>query len=526
MGLNLASEAPIATKITRMAQRVRWGHPALAAAGIDPCRLVLAGDPGGGAFSFQVIGDSGTGRRGRHDPQRLVAELLLAHGKQARFLLHTGDVVYLVGSSEQYRRNFIRPYREWLVDGEQWPQLRHHNLRFRRPLLPVLGNHDYYDLPLPVALLSLLTALPRRLLRPWIHLDVGWHGSFCGQAWSEAFVDRLQALPEEQLAQHLAATRQAAADGPGGRRALLYTPGHFTRLPHRYYATRWAGIDVFALDSNTFNDPLAASGQPAELQALQQAQQALDGQRLALLRELGGDWLTGRHDDQADDHRADLLGQLEELEEQSRDIDKQWASASAARAGRPAACDREQLAWFERELVASWRNPAVRGRLLVLHHPPYVTEASKWNQGQTLAVRRQLQGVLDRVAAQLGDRPAGRPLLDLAFAGHAHCLELVEVGASGHGDAGIPWVVCGGSGYSLRRQRPEGPLLLDGAGRPLARSRLFHGRHGRGAGLRRCYSGLQVDVSAGTPPRFTLTPLVAEQAGGRWQCRPLAPVTV
>ncbi len=525
--MTFASEAGIPTKIRRMAERVRWGHPALAAAGVDPCRLALEGDPGGsGAFSFLVIGDSGTGRRGRNDPQRLVAELLLAHGDDASFLLHTGDVVYLVGSSEQYRRNFIRPYREWLVGGEQWRRLRPRELVFRRPFLPVLGNHDYYDLPLALALLSVLTALPRRLLRPWVNLDVGWHGSFCGQAWSEAFVDGLAAVPEGRLAAHLASTRSAPVDGPGGRRALLYRPGHFTRLPNRYYASRWAGIDLFALDSNTFNAPLAEAWGEAERQDLLRQRQTLEAERAELLRELGGTWLAGRHDEQADDSLADALGLVEELDERIHDINKQLASAAAARSGRSPALDQEQLAWFERELLASWRNPAVRGRLLVLHHPPYVTEATKWNQAQTLAVRHQLQQVLDRVADQLGERPGGRPLLDLACSGHAHCLELVRVGATGRGDAGIPWLVCGGGGYSLRRQRPEGPVLSDAGGRPLARSHLFHGRDGHGAELRRRYSGVRVDVDAGSPPRFTLTPLVAERARGRWHCRPLAPIRI
>ncbi|MEX1316238.1 MAG: metallophosphoesterase [Synechococcaceae cyanobacterium] len=523
--MNFASEAGIPTKIRRMAERVRWNHPALTTAGIDPCRLVLEGDPGGSeAFGFLVIGDSGTGRRGRNDPQRLVAELLLAHGEDARFLLHTGDVVYLVGSSEQYRRNFIRPYREWLVGGEHWRRLRHGELVFRRPFLPVLGNHDYYDLPLPLALLSVLTALPRRLLRPWFNLDVGWHGSFCGQAWCEAFVDRLAGVPESRLQAHLATTRSAAADGPDGRRALLYRPGRFTRLPNRYYASRWAGIDLFALDSNTFNEPLAEASGETERRSLLQQRQVLEAEQTALLRELGGDWLAGRHDDQADDSRADALGLAEELDERIRDIDKQLASAAAARAGRPPPLDSEQLAWFERQLLASWRNPAVRGRLLVLHHPPYVTEATKWNQAQTLAVRRQLQQVFDRVARLLGEQRGGRPLLDLAFTGHAHCLELVQVCDNGRGEAGIPWLVCGGGGYSLRRQRPEGPVLTDASGSPLARSRFFHGRHGHGAALQRCYSGLRVDVSAGSPPHFTLTPLVAERAGGRWHCRPLEPI--
>lgn len=135
-------------------------------------------------------------------------------------------------------------------------------------------------------------------------------------------------------------------------------------------------------------------------------------------------------------------------------------------------------------------------------------------------MRTQLRRVLDRVAAALGDRPAGRPLLDLAFSGHAHCLELLEVGDTGHGDARIPWAICGGSGYSLRRQRREGSVLLEGprgAERVVARSRLFLGRSGRGSGLRRAYSALRVDVAAGTPLQLTLTPLVAEKAEGEWR---------
>ncbi|MDM7951819.1 MAG: metallophosphoesterase [Cyanobium sp. CZS 25K] len=498
--MNLASEAGVATKIRRMADRVRWGHPEIARRGIDPCRLAIEADPGSPeAFSFLVLGDSGTGLHRRDSPQRRVAEQLLAHGADARFLLHTGDVVYQVGSSEQYPDNFIRPYREWLVGGEDWRRLRYDRLVFRVPFLPVLGNHDYYDLPLPLALLAGLTAPPRRLLRSWIHLDVGWHGSHVGQAWARAFLDVLAAVPEADLGEHLARTRTATVDGA---RCLLYRPGDFTRLPHRHYTFRWAGVDVFALDSNTFNQPLPAAGDDGDLR---RRRQGLDAERAALLLSLGP--LSGD-----EDARDDRAAKAEQLDEQIRDIDKQLA-------GGPVAVDEAQLDWFAAALIASWRNPAVRGRLLVLHHPPYVTEASKWDQGQTLAVRARLRRVLDRVAAALGPLPAGRPLLDLAFSGHAHCLELLSTGDTGHGDAHIPWAICGGSGYSLRRQRPEGPALLEGpagAGRVVARSRLFLGRSGRGAALRRAYSALRVDVAAGTPLKLTLTPLVAEKAAGRW----------
>jgi hypothetical protein len=498
--MNLASEADIATKVGRMAERVRWGHPEITRRGIDPCRLAIEGDPESPeAFSFLVLGDSGTGLHRRDTPQRRVAEQLLAHGADARFLLHTGDVVYQVGSSEQYPDNFIRPYREWIVGGEDWRRLRYDRLVFRVPFLPVLGNHDYYDLPLPLGVLAGLTAPPRRLLRSWIQLDVGWHGSFVGQAWARAFLDGLGAVPEAELEEHLARTRTASVDGA---RCLLYRPGAFTRLPHRHYSVRWAGVDVFALDSNTFNQPLPAGADDGKLR---RRRQRLDAERATLLLSLGS---LGGDEDARDDRAA----KAEQLDEQIRDIEKQLS-------GGPMAVDETQLDWFAEALIASWRNPEVRGRLLVLHHPPYVTETSKWDQGQTLAVRARLRGVLDRVATALGPLPAGRPMIDLAFSGHAHCLELLSTGDTGHGDAHIPWAICGGSGYSLRRQRRDGPDLLEGpAGcvRVVARSRLFLGRSGRGSSLRRSYSALRVDVAAGTPLKLTLTPLVAEKAEGRW----------
>jgi hypothetical protein len=387
----------------------------------------------------------------------------------------------------------------------------------------VPGNHDYYDLPLPLGPLAALTAPPLWLLRTWSDLDGGWHGSFVGQAWSRASLDMLDAVPEPRLGPHLQRTRNAVVDGA---RCLLYRPGAFTRLPNRYYAVRWAGIDVFALDSNTFNQPLPPDPQGAA--ELQQRRRALDNELSALLRSLG----TSTEDtdagaDALEDGRDERAAKAEQLYEQIRDIDKQLASGAAARAGQAPEVDAVQLDWFAEALIASWCNPAVRGRLLVLHHPPYVTEASKWDQGQTLAVRTQLRRVLDRVAAALGDRPAGRPLLDLAFSGHAHCLEYVQTADTGHGDAHIPWLICGGSGYSLRRQRPEGPVLReshDGMDGVLARSHLFVGRSGRGSSLRRAYSGLRVDVASGTPLRLTLTPLVAEKFEGTWRHHQMEPI--
>jgi hypothetical protein len=229
--MTLASEASIAAKIERMDARVRRGHPALRRRGIDQTRLAIASAPDGdGAFSFLALGDSGSGRCGPASPQRQVAELLQAQRDGVEFVLHTGDVVYLVGSSEQYPRNFIQPYREWLVGGDDWRRLRFDQLTFRLPFLPVPGNHDYYDLSLPLLLLAGISGPVRRLL-PRIDFDVGRHGSRVGEAYARAFLDGLAALPEERLGEHLDRHYTATHDG---HRCLDYIPGQFTRLPNRY----------------------------------------------------------------------------------------------------------------------------------------------------------------------------------------------------------------------------------------------------------------------------------------------------
>jgi 3',5'-cyclic AMP phosphodiesterase CpdA len=500
--MNLASEASIATKVARMRERVRWGHPELARRGIDQRRLVIDGAPGDGEpFTFLVLGDSGTGRHRRSSPQRQVAERLLAQGDAARFVLHTGDVVYLVGSSEQYRENFIKPYREWLVNGDGYRKIAYDRMTFTLPFLPVPGNHDYYDLPLPLGLLAGITSPLRRLLRNVIDLDVGWHGSDVGDAYARAFLDVLADRHDAALGEHLDRHYTATVDGV---RCLRHQPGRFTRLPNRYYCVRIGGIDIFALDSNTFNQPLPLEASPAgeeRRERLGGLREELEERRRQLLDRLGAAVLDRSDDPEA---REDL-----------RDIATQLAAPTDG-----LELDQEQLDWLWEGLVASWATPEVRGRILVLHHPPYVTEASKWDQGQTLAVRHQLRRVLNQVAARVGPPARGRPLVDLGLSGHAHCLEYIETADTGHGDAWMPWLICGGSGYSLRRQRPEGPILRESSElgeRTIARSQLFVGRSGRGSRLRRPYSGLRVDVVAGRPLRLRITPLVAEKVEGSWR---------
>lgn len=531
-----------ALKINRMHQRVRWQDPLIREREIDQTQLVLndggASDP---SFSFLVMGDTGSSRRRFDPPQRRIAQRMLEQSHSCRFVLHTGDVVYMTGSSEQYLENFIKPYQGWLLGGEDPQQIPYDQMVFTFPVLPVLGNHDYYDLPWIYGLLVQLTWPLRWATRFPISLDLGWHGSFQGDAYARAFLDYLGAYTRGEdltrFVDHL--DRHYIAKTEGGR-CLQYTPGQFTRLPNRYYSFHYGGIDFFALDSNTFNSPLSWGSEIRQEQGfqayLQQEQQALAQRRGEIFAEITHLGSVPDRVDQLDE----LYAELEQLQEIELDLDKQKASLPYASGTKTGSVDVEQLTWLKERLIQSWRSPSSRGRVIYLHHPPYVTETSKWNQAQTLAVRYRLRQVLDQVQTELGGRPAGRALVDLVFTGHAHCLEHLQTVETGHGDAGIHWIICGGSGFSLRRQRweddPEADPQAESGSRNrcqlrekdklVAESQLFVGRTGHGSERRRSYTFLRVDVLAGDPPQFRLCPYVLERYHHTWRQYDMDPIGI
>ena len=512
--MRFVSDPPIAAKIAKMKQRVRWGEAAIAQRGIDQTSLVLDdGQDDQPEFSFLVLGDSGSGPHRGHSPQRQIAERMLEQRDDCRFLLHTGDVIYLVGSREFYGKNFIEPYREFLANDPGQP-VSFDRMVFKQPFLTVPGNHDYYDLPLAYGALSQLASPLRRLLRSQLDLDIGWRGSQQGNDYAKAFLDYLKALSPSDLEQHLD-THYTAKTDTG--RCLTYQPGQFTRQPNRYYSFRAGGIDFFAIDSNTFNAPAPPSDDPAGPRSRSQLEQ----QRADVERQMQEILDTSAKLSPTDAEQAeqldDLHAKLEQLGEVKKDLDKQLD----ARQGIP--IDLEQLEWLQQRLIQSWENPEVRGRILFFHHPPYVTEATKWHQGQTLAIRHRLQQVLDGVARTVGDRPGSRPIVDLVLNGHAHCLEYLRTLDTGHADSHTNWIVCGGSGYSLRRQRQEGAEISEGLSdlsggldRTIAKSHLFVGRSGVGSHKRRPYSFLRIDVRAGSPPQLVVRPFVCEWFQRRW----------
>ncbi len=523
--MKLVSDPAIADKIRKMNQRVRWQDPAIVERGIDQTRLVLEDGRSDETFSFLVVGDSGSGAHRGHNPQRQIAELMLPHHQECSFMLHTGDVIYLVGSSEYYQNNFIQPYREFLLGGEDPQRIAYDKMVFTLPILPVPGNHDYYDLPLFLSLVSLTTLPLRRLLQTKLYLDLGWHGSGQGDAYARAFLDYLKALKlPGELARHLDKNYTARTDTG---RCLRYEPGCFTRLPNRYYTFRYGGIDFFALDSNTFNNPSPLPDtKEGEADRVLLARQRDDleqkkQQMMETSAKLNPDYPNDA--EQLDD----LHAQLSQIEEMIVDIDKQLTT------DKKTVTDIDQLEWLKLRLIKSWNTADVRGRVIYFHHPPYVTEATKWQQGQTLAIRSRLREVLNAVAEALGSLTQGRPLVDLVLNGHAHCLEHLETMDTAYADSHMHWIVCGGSGFSLRRQRTEGADLIETIAdvgkqqnRLVARSHLFVGRNGYGREKRRPYSCLRIDVKDGCPPQFIIRPLVAEWYQRQWHNREIEPFMI
>jgi hypothetical protein len=522
--MKLISDPPIPLRIQKMKERVRWRHPSILQRGIDQTCMVLDDrKQDSPEFSFMVIGDSGTKPYFKQHPQRKVAELMLPHRDDCRFVLHTGDVIYVVGSHEYYPTNFIEPYREFLVGGDNPKDIPYDRMVFNLPFLPVLGNHDYYDVPFMYRLLTGSTLRLRRMLR-YKDFEIGWHGSNQGDAYSRAFLDYIAAVSPKELERHLDQHYTAKTDTG---RCLRYEPGHFTRIPNRYYTFRYGGIDFFALDSNTFNtpSPLPATQEgDISRRELQKRRQEIDEEELQILAM--SDRLNP--DNPADAEQLDSLSaKLDQINEIKIDIEKQLAS------NKTSAIDFEQLDWLKNRLIESWNTAEVRGRVIFFHHPPYVTEATKWHQAQTLAVRHRLRWVFEAVAETLGLLAKERPIVDLILNGHAHCLEYLRTADTGFADSHINCIISGGSGHRPRRQREEGTELMETfteiAGKPsrkVADSHLYIGRYDYNSQKHLPYSAVRIDVQDGRPPKFIVRPLVAERVGQQWYNRELEPFVI
>ncbi|MDO0930564.1 metallophosphoesterase [Streptomyces sp. DG2A-72] len=101
--------------------RSRWVEQR-AAAGVPADKVIRRDDPD--RFSFLVIGDTGEG----DDPQYAVVPGLLKVGQDTRFAVVASDVIYPVGSADDYGTKFFRPYQD-----------------YQAPIYAIPGNHDWYE---------------------------------------------------------------------------------------------------------------------------------------------------------------------------------------------------------------------------------------------------------------------------------------------------------------------------------------------------------------------------------------------
>ncbi len=101
--------------------RARWVERA-AARGAPADKVIRRDDPD--RFSFLVVGDTGEGG----ESQYAVVPGLLTAGRDTRFAVIASDVIYPVGSADDYGTKFFRPYRDYPA-----------------PVYAIPGNHDWYE---------------------------------------------------------------------------------------------------------------------------------------------------------------------------------------------------------------------------------------------------------------------------------------------------------------------------------------------------------------------------------------------
>ncbi|MFJ4923511.1 metallophosphoesterase family protein [Streptomyces sp. NPDC088725] len=102
-------------------ERDRWVG-AQVARGVSPDLVIERDDPA--AYSFMLIADTGEGDA----PQYAVVPGFLKESRESRFAVLASDVIYPVGSANEYDTKFFRPYKD-----------------YDAPIYAVPGNHDWYD---------------------------------------------------------------------------------------------------------------------------------------------------------------------------------------------------------------------------------------------------------------------------------------------------------------------------------------------------------------------------------------------
>ena len=474
----LASASKTASMLTRL---VQWQHPMIVKGGIDQTQLTIADSKGRQqleTFSFAVMGDTDAGELINVDGESFSTafpQQMIAQAKESRFFLHTGDVTYPIGTYQNYLSGFLRPYYALLSSIPE-------NAGYGRKNNSKLGRSSAVVFSRPM--------LPVPGNHDYARLPF-WPS--CYQKAVRFLCDRLRQVTGFNLGHY---------GGQGGEaygQTFLDNLSQFspTQLKQHLLEHYNALLENSSLEAD--EPTYCLNYAPGQFTRLPN--------RYYRFHYGGIDFFA---------------------------LDSNTWKSNSSEPG----FDQAQLDWLEHGLVQSWRSPDSTGRIIYLHHSPYTTESSRWQQPETLWVRRHLRQVLDNVKATLatnaGDYGAGEfPLVDLVISGHAHCLEHLKTGQTGHGDAGLNWLVCGGSGVDIRRQRQTGTDILEtlsvderDATEVVAQSLLYAGLHGKEGKKQRFHSFAQIEVRPDAKQRLTIRPFVVAKGCNGWQTKALEEISI
>lgn len=390
-----------------------------------PYQLHLPDPDDENCFSFVALGDSGYGGSRRDpdwsklkkdemkkskelkkalksDSKFLVADEMKVEedSKDVDFIFHLGDIVYMSGAAEGYKDRFIGPYHHWLASGADSD---YENMVFKKPFLPIYGNHDYYDIDDAVPIIGDVIGELR---------DSIGQGSSNGKVFEDAFVET------------------GAGAAPNGQ--LLYFRDKRTRIPNRYYWFVHGNCAFFALDSNTLEGTPELGRE--ERRVIKARRKIAKKQVKKLKKEVKK--LQKRLENQSENQQekealeleiSDLYEDLVEAMKTARDLEK-------FKDAEKADYDSEQVKWLKKvldkdEVKEKWK-------IVCMHHSLFTSDRSHTDDAELSGLRPNLYKIFEEKK------------VDLVLSGHSHCFEWTErLTDGGHSPC---YVVSGGGGKDLR----------------------------------------------------------------------------
>lgn len=352
-------------------------------------------------FEFLVVGDSGRGDETRAAKFEVTKSMM----EQANidFILHLGDVVYFTGAKKGYKAKFIKPFKYWLKNDENH---NYRNMVFSKPVLPVYGNHDYYDFG------SKLYLKPLGWLLETLQRDrLG--GSENGKVFETAFISRDTSKINNGV--------------------LPYLPNLQTKLPNRYYWFTYGCCAFFALDSNTLDTLNELSDEKKKRMRTRRRQ--INESLRNCVKELGliNDELA---ESIPDEEYQRLLYTAERLESRISRLEVDKSRITKLIRGKKKDYDIEQINWLEKVLTA--RDVQGKWKIVYMHHPLYSSDDEHTEDFESVGLREELRELFDKHG------------VNLVLSGHAHCFEWVKPNALDlNSNESCCYVISGGGGKNL-----------------------------------------------------------------------------